>query len=314
MQHADVIISLGARFDDRVTGDVKKFAPAAYQAEKEGRGGIIHFDILPRNINKVIRVTEPILGDMSINLRKLLPLIDSRPREEWFLKLNQWKNDRPFHYVPAKKDGALKPQVVLAEFNKQIAGYRDNVVVTTGVGQHQMWAAQWIRWTQPRSFLSSGGSGTMGFGLPAAIGAKIACPKKMVVDVDGDASLLMTGMELVTAVQYKIGVKVLILNNNFLGMVKQWQDLFYEERYSQTEMINPDFQKLAEACGAKGMTVQCVDDLPRVMDEFLKYDGPVVLNAVIEKDEHVYPMVAAGKGLDEMVFASQSFKGMEPPS
>lgn len=315
MQKADVIISLGARFDDRVTGNLKLFAPEAILAAKEGRGGIVHFDVLPRNINKVVTATEPVLGDLNVTLPKLLQHIHSEPRKDWIDQITRWKKDHPFAFKPAKKDGALKPQAILSEINKQIAGYRDNVIVTTGVGQHQMWAAQYLRWTQPRSFISSGGLGTMGFGLPAAIGAKVACPNKIVIDVDGDASLTMTIAELITAVQYNIPVKILLLNNNFLGMVKQWQDLFYDERHSQTKMFNPNFVQLAEAMGAKGFYLDKEEDISQVVDQFLKAEGPVLLNAIVEKDEHVYPMVPSGKGLHEMVFydtCSGKLDGLPP--
>jgi acetolactate synthase-1/2/3 large subunit len=313
MQHADVIIALGARFDDRVTGVVSKFAPEAMKAAKEGRGGIIHFDIYPRNVNKIVKVHEPVLGDLKDNLGQLLPHITHNPRTEWLKEVTEWKNKHPFVYSPAHHLGALKPQAVLEELNRQLEGKRDNIIITTGVGQHQMWAAQYIRWTTPRSFLTSGGLGTMGFGLPSAIGAKVACPNKIVIDVDGDASLVMTAMEMITAVQYNIGVKVLLLNNNFLGMVKQWQDLFYDERYSQTEMFNPNFVKLAEAVGAKGLEVSKEADLKRIIAEFLAHDGPVLLNATVEKDEHVFPMVPSGRGLGEMVFESEKQTG-PPPS
>lgn len=316
IQKSDVIISLGARFDDRVTGNLLKFAPEAVKAAKEGRGGIIHFDILPRNINKVVQVTEPVLGDIKDTLPQLLPYLKHAPRDEWFSSIQKWKSDHPFAFNPSKPGGPLKPQAVLSELNKQLEKYNGEVVITTGVGQHQMWAAQYIRWTKPRSFLSSGGAGTMGFGLPAAIGAKVAHPQKIVIDVDGDASFTMTAVELITAVQYNIGVKVLLLNNNFLGMVKQWQDLFYDERHSQTKMFNPDFALFAQSMGAKGLTLTTIEDVPRVIAEFLAAEGPVLLNAVVEKDEHVYPMVPTGKGLDEMVFTENPNLKLDglPPS
>jgi len=316
MQKADVIISLGARFDDRVTGNLKFFAPEAVLAAKEGRGGIIHFDILPRNINKVVQVTEPVLGDINDTLPQLLKHIQFSARKDWLDSINKWKTDHPFAYIPSKEGGLLKPQAVLTELNKQLAKYNGNVIVTTGVGQHQMWAAQYLRWTKPRTFLSSGGAGTMGFGLPAAIGAKVAFPDKIVIDVDGDASLTMTAVELITAVQYNIGVKVLLLNNNFLGMVKQWQDLFYDERHSQTKMFNPDFALLAQAMGATGLCLRRQEDIPEIIHKFLTTDGPVLLNVIVEKDEHVYPMVPSGKGLDEMVFAESGATKLDglPPS
>ena len=291
MQAADVIVALGARFDDRITGNVPKFAPAAYAAAKEGRGGLVHFDISPKNFNKVVKVHECVLGDVKANLRALLPLLEAPPRAEWWAQLREWKAAHPFSYLPARGAGALKPQRVIEEMYNQLqaAGRVPNTIITTGVGQHQMWTAQYYRWQTPNSLVTSGGAGTMGFGLPAAIGCKLAAPEKTVIDVDGDGSLLMTGMEFVTAVQYKIGVKVLLINNNFQGMVRQWQDLFYQSRYSGTQMCNPDFADLARAMGGKGLTVTKEGDLAAVMKEFLEADPdvPTLLNAVCEADEHV---------------------------
>ncbi|KAG0235994.1 Acetolactate synthase, mitochondrial [Actinomortierella wolfii] len=304
MQNADVVIALGARFDDRVTGNVAKFAPEARRAAAEKRGGIIHFEIMPKNINKVVQATEAIEGDVTENLGKLLPLIEGSERKEWFGTINNWKKQFPFFHVQ-DPNGPLKPQTVIQEINKQCADKKDKVIITTGVGQHQMWAAQYYRWRHPRTFISSGGLGTMGYGLPSAIGAKVAKPDHIVIDIDGDASFSMTGMELATAAQYNIGVKVLILNNDFQGMVKQWQDLFYEERYSGTPMFNPDFVKLAEAMSIKGIRAKTMQELPDKIAEFLAHDGPIVLEAVVEKNEHVYPMMPAGKALDQFILHPQ---------
>jgi acetolactate synthase I/II/III large subunit len=305
MQAADVIVAVGARFDDRITGNVKKFAPGAYAAAASGKGGIVHFEISPKNINKVVQVHESVLGDVKGNLQELLPHVKSSPRKLWWKQLAAWKAQHPFTYPPAVKGGSIKPQRIIEEVYKQLqaAGKVPETIITTGVGQHQMWAAQYYRWQVPRSLITSGGAGTMGFGLPAAIGAKLAAPNHTVIDVDGDGSFLMTGLELITAVQYKIGVKVLLLNNNFQGMVRQWQDLFYNSRYSGTEMYNPDFAQLARGMGAKGLTLEKEEDLERVIREFLfdDPDVPTLLNAVCETDEHVFPMVPAGNGLHEMV-------------
>eukprot|EP00004_Rigifila_ramosa_P027784 TRINITY_DN9169_c0_g1_i1.p1 TRINITY_DN9169_c0_g1~~TRINITY_DN9169_c0_g1_i1.p1 ORF type:complete len:632 (-),score=127.71 TRINITY_DN9169_c0_g1_i1:92-1810(-) len=305
MQMADVIVCLGARFDDRVTGNLKKFARSARLAEQQGTGGIIHFEILRKNINKTVAATEIVYGDVRSNLQHILPLINQQQRAEWNRLISRWKAQHPFTYTPTF-DGTLKPQFVLQELNRLT---RDlEVTYTTGVGQHQMWAAQYIRWRRPRSMITSGGLGTMGFGLPAAIGAKMALPPHhIVIDIDGDASFSMTLSELLTAVEFKVAVKVLILNNNFQGMVKQWQELFYEQRYCGTRMMNPDFAKLAEVMGAKGMTLTRREDTERVLSEFLAYnDGPVLLNCIVEKQENVYPMVPAGAALDEMVLSDPS--------
>ncbi|KAG1782378.1 thiamine diphosphate-binding protein [Suillus placidus] len=303
MQQADVIIALGARFDDRVTGKVDTFAPAARAAALQGRGGIIHFEIQPKNINKVVEASIPVLGDVVSNMAALVPLIRSSPRTRWFGDIQEWKQKYPFTYVPSKSGARSKPQEVIEELDRQTAHKKDDVIITTGVGQHQMWAAQHFRWKTPRSMVTSGGLGTMGFGLPAAVGAKVAAPGKIVVDIDGDASFSMTAMELATASQYNIGVKVLILNNEFQGMVLQWQDLFYDSRYSHTRMTNPDFVMLAKAMHVHAIRCESTADLPAKMKEFLEYDGskPVLLECKVETDEHVYPMVPAGKALHEQV-------------
>ncbi|KAL6079988.1 Acetolactate synthase, mitochondrial [Balamuthia mandrillaris] len=314
IQNADLVIALGARFDDRVTGNVAKFAPEARRAEREGRGGIIHFDVCPRNINKVIKTTEAVPGDCGANLQKLLPLVthkEESDRRAWFEQIKRWKEKYPFGYERAQQGGKMKPQTVIEELDRQCRDIKDKLIVTTGVGQHQMFAAQWFRWRYPRSLITSGGLGTMGFGLPSAMGAKLAMPDKIVVDIDGDGSLSMTAMELATAAEFNIGVKVLLLNNNFQGMVKQWQDLFYEKRYCATKMTNPDFAKFAEALNCKGLRARTEEELPAAIKEFLACDGPVLLDAVVDKNEHVYPMVAAGKALDEMVlFQEQQPNGL----
>ncbi len=298
MRDADCVIAVGARFDDRITGDPKAFAPAARAAERGGRGGIIHFDIAPEQINKAVPVTIGVEGDARKNLELMAPLLEHRPRTAWLETLQGWKRDHPFRYKADDREFHMKPQAVIEELCRQTNG---EAILTTGVGQHQMWAAQFYKFRQPRQWITSGGLGTMGFGVPASIGAKLARPDRTVVNIDGDGSFCMTGMEMVTAAQYGVAAKTIILNNDFQGMVKQWQDLFYEERYSHTEMHNPKFVELADAMNCKGMRCTKLADLPKTIEQFLAHDGPVVLDAMVEKHEHVYPMMPAGKSVDDMV-------------
>jgi acetolactate synthase-1/2/3 large subunit len=298
MHHSDCIVAIGARFDDRVTGNTRTFAPEARKAEREGRGGLIHFDIAPENINKAIPVTIGVEGDARKNMELMLPLLEHRPRKEWIEQVTKWKREHPFRYKADDREFHTKPQAVIEELDRQTRG---EAILTTGVGQHQMWAAQFYTFRRPRQFITSGGLGTMGYGVPASIGAKLARPDQTVINIDGDGSFCMTGMEMVTAAQYGIAAKTIILNNDFQGMVKQWQDLFYKERYSHTQMHNPDFVKLADAMNCKGFRCSKPEELPKVMEAFLAHDGPAVLDALVEKHEHVYPMIPAGKGVGDMV-------------
>ncbi|GJJ12302.1 Acetolactate synthase, mitochondrial [Clathrus columnatus] len=303
MQEADVIIALGARFDDRTTGKVDSFAPAARAAAQEGRGGIIHFEIMPKNVNKVVDAQIPVVGDVIENMSLLVPLIKYQPRTKWFTDIKDWKAKYPFTYITSAGGSLLKPQEVIQELDLQTKDRKKDVIITTGVGQHQMWAAQFYRWTHPRTMISSGGLGTMGFGLPAAIGCKVGAPEKIVIDIDGDASLSMTAMELATASQFNIGVKCLVLNNEVQGMVYQWQDLFYDSRYSHTRMKNPDFVKLAESMYVHALRVRDKSELPLKMKEFLEYDNskPILMEVCVEPNEHVFPMVPAGKALHQQI-------------
>lgn len=303
MQNADLILALGARFDDRVTGSIPKFAPAAKLAAQEGRGGIIHFEISPKNINKVVEATEAVEGDVTTNLQKFIPLIDEvKERKEWMSQIKLWKEKYPYDYMKETPDSAIKPQTLIREISEQSSKQPREVIVTTGVGQHQMWAAQHFTWTKPRTMITSGGLGTMGYGLPAAIGAQVAKPEAIVIDIDGDASFNMTLMELSSAVQAGTPIKVCVLNNEEQGMVTQWQSLFYEHRYSHTHQSNPDFMKLAEAMGLKGIRIQKQEDLKAGVKEFLEYrDGPVLLEVFVEKKVPVLPMVPAGRALDDFI-------------
>ncbi|KAG7888968.1 hypothetical protein KL936_003355 [Ogataea polymorpha] len=303
MQNADLIIALGARFDDRVTGNVAKFAPEARLAAQENRGGIIHFEISPKNINKVVEATEAIEGDVTENLElfnQLVHPVASRP--EWFDQIRAWKEKYPYAYQMETPGSKIKPQTLMREISKQANATGRDIVVTTGVGQHQMWAAQHFTWRKPRSFITSGGLGTMGFGLPAAIGAQIAKPDALVIDIDGDASFNMTLTELSSAVQANAPVKIVVLNNEEQGMVTQWQSLFYDYRYAHTHQSNPDFVKLGEAMGVKSFRVEDQSEMVDGVKKMIEYnDGPILMEVIVEKKVSVLPMVPGGCALDEFI-------------
>ncbi|KAK7414793.1 Acetolactate synthase, mitochondrial [Neonectria punicea] len=305
MQEADLIIALGARFDDRVTLSVSKFAPGAKAAAAEGRGGIVHFEIMPKNINKVVQATEAIEGDVASNLKHLIPYVDTRSmdsRKEWFGKINEWKEKWPLsHYERGDGTGLIKPQTLIEELSKLVADRKTETYISTGVGQHQMWTAQHFRWRHPRSMITSGGLGTMGFGLPAAIGAKVAQPDALVFDIDGDASFNMTLTELSTAAQFNIGVKVIVLNNEEQGMVTQWQNLFYEDRYAHTHQHNPNFTKLADAMGVQNKRISKPDEVIEGLQWLIDAEGPAFLEVMVDKKVPVLPMVPAGSGLHEFL-------------
>jgi len=297
VQESDCLIAVGARFDDRVTGNLKLFAPKAK---------IVHVDIDPSSISKNVKVDVPVVGDARSCLQDMLQYIEHRPRKEWFAQITEWKNKFPFAY---KDDSDMaKPQAIIEAINKVTQG---KAIFTTGVGQHQMWAAQFIRWSIPRSMITSGGLGTMGYGLPSAIGAQVGRPGELVIDIDGDASYIMTAMELATIRQYNLPVKVAILNNRFQGMVRQWQQLFYKSRFSHSEMINPDFAAMAESFGIRGIRCEKKQDVLKVAEEMIKHPGPCVVDFLCETTENVYPMVASGKGLHEM---EMGVVGTVPPN
>lgn len=303
VQEADLIIALGARFDDRITGSIPKFAPKALAAANEHRGGIIHFEIAPKNINKVVQATEAILGDCATNLEHLIsrikPVVD---RPEWFAEINRWKARFPLSaYKSFPGSGKIKAQAVLEKLSDITSHMKEQTIITTGVGQHQMYAAQHFRWKHPRTMITSGGLGTMGYGLPAAIGAKVARPDCLVVDVDGDASFNMTMAELSTAAQYNIGVKVLLCNNEEMGMVSDLQRLYYKGRFVHNRQVNPDFVKASEAFGVAA--ARCVDpaDIESKLKWLLEHDGPALLEVITECNCPVWPVVPAGKGLHEFI-------------
>ena len=298
--NSDLLIALGARFDDRVTGKIATFAPHAK---------IIHVDIDPTSIKKNVRVDLPIVGDLRDVLGKLLKELGERGDEvakqgeklkPWLDEIAVWRRDQPMSYTPSKTE--IKPQFVIEKLRELSS---DDAIVTTEVGQHQMWAAQFFDFVQPRTFLSSGGLGTMGFGLPSALGAQAAFPKRQVIDISGDGSFQMNSQELATLVQYRLPVKIVILNNNFLGMVRQWQQLFFNKRYSQTCMELPiDFVKLAEAYGATGLRAGKPEEVEEVIKKAFATKGPVIMEFKIAREENVLPMVPAGASLNEMVLAS----------
>jgi len=286
VQQSDLLVSVGARFEDRVTGKLETFAPNAK---------IVHIDLDPSNIGKNLHVDIPVVGDAREVLEQMLDALEYKPRKEWFEQIAAWKASHPFTYD--KNADVVKPQFVIEEVCRQTAG---EAIITTGVGQHQMWAAQFYKYSKPRQFITSGGLGTMGFGVPSAIGAQIACPDKLVIGIDGDSSFNMTLTELSTAVMYDLPIKIVLINNGFMGMVRQWQELFYGRRYSQSSLKNPNFAKVAEALGCVGMTVDKKDQVAAAIKKMLKQTKPCVVDFKVDPEENVWPMVPAGKSLHEM--------------
>jgi acetolactate synthase-1/2/3 large subunit len=286
VQECDLLIAVGARFDDRVTGKVKTFAPHAK---------VIHIDIDPASIAKNVRADIPVVGDAKYVLAEMAKGVEYRERKEWFAKISQWKKKYPLAYD--RKSTNIKPQYVIEQICELTGG---DAIITTGVGQHQMWTSQFYRFKRPRQFISSGGLGTMGFGLPSAIGAQIAKPDATVVDIDGDHSFNMTMTELRTAVEYELPIKVCIINNGYMGMVRQWQQLFYNHRYSKSYLANPEYAVVAEALGAVGITVDKKADVPKAIKKMLAEKRPCVVDFKVEREENVWPMVAMGKSLNEM--------------
>jgi len=284
----DLLIAIGSRFDDRVTGKIDEFAP---------RAKIIHIDVDPASISKTIKVNIPIVGDAKNILQELNKHIHFVERKEWFDKIKSWKEKNPLSYN--NTGSVIKPQYVIEQICEAGKG---NVIITTEVGQNQMWAAQFFTYTKPRTFLSSGGLGTMGYGFPAAIGAQLGCPDKIVVDIAGDGSIQMNIQELSTVARLNIPVKIAILNNGFLGMVRQWQELFYQKRYSGVNLNgNPDFVKLAEAYGASGFLIEKKEDVRPTIEKAFSIKGPVVMDFRIDPTENVFPMVPAGQAIHRMI-------------
>uniref|UniRef100_A0A7C4S8V7 Acetolactate synthase n=1 Tax=Geoglobus ahangari TaxID=113653 RepID=A0A7C4S8V7_9EURY len=287
VQESDLIIAVGVRFSDRTTGRFSDFAPNAK---------IIHIDIDPAEIGKNVRVDVPIVGDAKLVLRELLKHINYKRRKEWEEKVEGLRRAYPLKY---KRDGKLKPQFVI----EKICELAPDAIITTEVGQNQMWAAQFFKVKYPRQFISSGGLGTMGFGFPAAIGAKVAFPDRLVIDMAGDGSFFMNIQELATCVSYGINVKVAVLNNGYLGMVRQWQELFYKERYSATCLAYKEIciEKIAKGFGAVGMTVEKSSEVEDALKEAFEIDAPVVIDFRVDILEKVYPMVPPGAALHEII-------------
>ncbi|MBM3249916.1 MAG: biosynthetic-type acetolactate synthase large subunit [Candidatus Omnitrophica bacterium] len=284
---ADLIIAVGARFDDRVTGRLDAFAPHAK---------IVHIDIDPASISKNVKVEVPVVGDAKNILGQLIEEIKKAPDiSAWLKTVEDWRKRHPLHY---KDNDKIKPQYVVEQIYDLTKG---DAIITTEVGQNQMWAAQWYKYLHPRSLISSGGLGTMGFGFPAAMGAKVACPDKTVIDIAGDGSIQMNIQELATCVCNKINVKVAILNNGYLGMVRQWQELFYKRRYSQVCIYAPDFVKLAESYGAVGILVTRKEEVRPAIERALSVDNTVFMDFRVEPEENVFPMVPAGKAINEII-------------
>ncbi|AKB17724.1 MULTISPECIES: acetolactate synthase large subunit [unclassified Methanosarcina] len=288
VQESDLIIAVGARFDDRVTGKIESFAPNAR---------IIHIDVDPAEISKNVIVHVPIVGDAKQVLKSLIKYIQRCNSAEWIEKINYWKKEYPLGY------SQISPDVVMPQFVvKQISEACKDAIIVTEVGQHQMWAAQFFKYSTPRTFLTSGGLGTMGYGLPAAMGAKVGKPDKTVINIAGDGSFQMNSQELATLVQNDIPVVSVILNNGYLGMVRQWQELFYDRRYSCTCIKGSvDFVKLAEAYGALGLRAEKPSEVRPAIEEAVRSGRPAIVDVIVECEANVYPMVPAGAAINEII-------------
>jgi len=288
---SDLLVALGVRFDDRVTGKLATFAPHAR---------VIHVDIDPANIGKNVTPTLALTGDVGQVLDQFLSLVQEQSKERlrsWWDQIRGWQLSQPLRFTGSQNQ--IKPQTVIRELHRLTNG---EALITTDVGQHQMWVAQFYPFTRPRQLITSGGLGTMGFGLPAAMGAQLALPDQLVVAVVGDGGFQMTNQELATAVQYDLPVKILIMNNGYLGMVRQWQEMFYDRTYSEVDIsVAPDFVKLAEAYGAAGFRAARPAELREVMEAALRHKGVAVVDVVVEKEENVFPMVPAGADARQMI-------------
>jgi acetolactate synthase-1/2/3 large subunit len=294
VMESDLLIAIGSRFDDRVTGKIESFAPQAT---------VIHIDIDPTSISKSVRVDLPIVGDCKRVLSKILSLLEEEETDPFKEGLNKWRHQiekwKALHNMDYQQGEKIKPQYVIEKIYELTKG---DAIITTEVGQNQMWAAQYYQFIKPRTLLTSGGLGTMGYGFPAAMGAQAAFPNKLVIDISGDGSFQMNSQELATAVQYQLPIKVAILNNGYLGMIRQWQEFFYGKRYasSRLEGISPDFVKLAEAYGAVGLKATKPEEVVPTLKKAFSISKPVIIDFVVDPEENVYPMVPAGEPLNQM--------------
>ena len=287
-EEADLIIACGIRFDDRIAGDPEKFCKDAK---------IIHIDIDPAEIEKNRLIDVPIVGDLKGVISEFNNRLEATKNPEWVDKVNKWKNDYPMVYV--KTSDKLMPQEILKTLDEIVKG---EAIIATDVGQHQMWAAQYLRFNKPYRMLTSGGSGTMGFGLPAAIGAQVANPDMLVIAVVGDGGFQMTYHELMLLSQYKLPVKILMLNNSYLGMVRQWQELFFDKRYSSVDLnLNPDFEKIGQAYGIETRTIKTKEELDKDLEGLIRSNKPVIINCIVEKEANVFPMIPSGKSAAHMI-------------
>ena len=288
IDESDLLIAIGMRFDDRITGDISKFAPNAK---------VVHIDIDPSEIGKTIEADVPIVGDAKHVLRQLIPLIEETSRVDWIKRVETLKSEHPL--IGVNDTDKLIPQFVINELYKATNG---EAIVVTGVGQHQMWAAQYYRFKEPRTLVSSGGSGAMGFEVPAALGAQVGRPDKMVWSICGDGGFQMTMCELATLAENKLPVKLAIINNGFLGMVRQWQESFYQKSYVATEYsANPDFVKLAEAFGLLGVRVSERNEVAAGIAKAMDFDGPALIDFIVEQEENVYPFIPSGKSVADIM-------------
>lgn len=315
IQDADLIIALGTRFDDRITGKIDTFAPKAFQAHQEGKGGIIHVNINNREIGNIINTHYNYNLDCYDFLEQIIPNVSFQDRNDWLTKINLWKEEYVFKYTETDK---LKTQQVVEGINNYLLkSMRNDYFITTGVGNHQMMAAQFIKWKFPQSFITSGSLGTMGVGLPYAIGCQIANPNSLVIDIDGDGSFNHSLHELKTINDYKLPVKIAIMNDSKLSMVKAWEKLFYNERYTATDLgKNPNYAELAKSFGIKGIECDNKDNLKSSIKYFLEYDGPIICDFKVEPDLCL-PLVAPGSSIDNMILNDESNfkidKNLMPP-